>query len=131
MQWLGFFDPADAFFVSVGHRSVQSLLQLSTTFASHCRRDDYFLTVFLEFLDGVFDAEVALVEGYDKVLFGKLRVECLELFLENLELVVGVFGKTVDYKEQRVRTFDVFEELVAKALAFACTFQKTRNIGNG
>ena len=71
-----------------------------------------------------------LLSAITKFFFGKLRVECLEFFLENGELLVGVFGKTVNHEQQRVRTFDVLEELVAEALAFAGAFQEARNVGD-
>ena len=99
----------------MGHSFVQSLLEFRATFACDCRSDDHFLAVLFEFLDGIFDAEVALVEGDNEIFFGKLRVECFEFILEHFELLVSVFGKTVNHKEQRVCTFDVLEELVAKA----------------
>ena len=84
----------------------------------------------LELLDSGVNAEVALVQGNHIRLLGELRVECPEFFFKNDELFEGVFFKAVNHEQERVCTFDMLEELVTETLAFAGTFQKTRNVSD-
>ena len=122
--------PADLLLLHVRDSFVERLHEFLAAVACHGGGDDDLLAVLLEFLDGVVDSEVALVERDNECLFGEFRMERLEFILQDLELFVGVFGKAVDDEQQRVRAFDVLEELVAEALAFAGAFQETGNVGD-